>query len=1819
MRWLMTEPYIDPCNCEMLLETDELFSGKPLLITVVTKDQYGRISFNDKVTVELWITNAENCMQDVSVLSNMDKSKMRSIVYQPTYLNRARYVAITMMKSAQGYSFEELRLAHQSCSIAKEVLSVRCQQDGFYLAAWIPKRSGNYRIECRVDTFLIDQTQTIDIKNGLVTKKPANTNLCQTLKFSTATCNATDTRGIRIRIQPDLASNSIGNVPVGATLFFTQELENKDGVWLKLSEESTTLFCPGFSKRNAVWCLQYHKHLKKVLLIKEMETNSDRNDTSNSATMQSIVMVCEENYRIVAHEMQAGVPIRATPSKFARIFGFINAADVISSVGWVQNPEGIWIQLDRTVLAKFVQHASMGTLTGDGYCLVQENVASTAYFERIISPSTSVSAFNQRLQEESDDARQASTQTSPSSEEKVKLHITKARIRHEYQSRMKPTVKVPPQNTVSRNHIPYAMETTIADCIRSVFAAILWNEQLIYDAMACAAFLKFHPELQRLQFRNELTVTSNMFSELTEFNIPISLQILLALFKEISSAVLNVIEKHLILPSPPMALKTSAIDRKCSLTNTQVYFCELCERWFPSLITAHMSIAHPGCGRHAGGQGYNSLGKLTTGWTGNCGDGGTSYLTWYLLCQKCREYYLIKTESQRQKVKKLRARSFRISTGNTEPQTILKNNAVFLLQLNYANHASNDKEVLNDLVGSKETRTKHSEENLDYLFTIPSSFNPSLQGSSNSSQITRKISKPFDPIAALMPNHSVAPYASDPGPKRSRTDDDVSLPSSEPSVHPVEAIKRSRIGSIFNATESQLLLASPSNALKVIAQNKANPSSIHTTCQRPVMAFLIQHHNLQHLRDAMHLATSRAALFEKAFHTLNWLLRNTTNPLSVIDILWHFVNALHQQEMPQLIHPMKLTFLSGHFRSHMMAKFHTILNTVASVLKNYEHISLETLRCCLHSWMFNFLPEDQDLILKSQIIDTLSRIVSESNNDGSRTVDATDQNKSIIEIHKMEDLTAIMTIETISHPAMVPYLLDKNTDTFWESGDEEKGQTKIIKVRSNRSGSKFAHISIFVDNVKDDAHKVEHVCFAEQYEKEYRKIKSRLIDSDFRGWIKCSINQNCSLIIIELKSSDHHVRLRQLQVLGRNPQLPETSVATFKHSPSIFMHFDTITSDAFELFRLIASFAFGNESTKDEELQQQVLNILFSKSQLNSLQSYVSTQIVVALEREISLLKDKIKRNYSYSLGLISMLLQISNVKFQKFVNNQTLLASLTELVLFSPENIQRPTLELLEYIFGFFDVKMINDVNHVIDNLLLSMIKAGSFQLRSIPIDITRQINVRESMINDPSLAWHLNRTTSLKIAQEIRKLLSSLCSASSQYGSEWSNAIKRRVAECLTDSVIVNSSYKDSPLIVKSKVFWMAMASLAVIRSEDWLNCSPVWRQTVADIRATIAYCENHDDGSTVASVACGQCGDVNLCGDCSTTIHLPRAKRGHVLRQLASAGASLQIVVHETGCRLKTNRMAILVDYTSLNGLIDFRKDIQSNMNSSSLLLGVPKCRFCGFNNATGMHDTCYEQECQEKLAMACKKVLPCGHLCGGIIDEKICLPCLKCHNSPHLRQDAEDICVICFTDTLSSAPSIQLSSCSHVFHYKCCSTVLLKRWHSARITFSFMDCPVCKLEMAHESLDHLLKPLQELKDDVGKKAALRLTYDGMSSVKEEEKLEYAMKRYAYYQCYKCGRAYFGGEAQCQVNNDVNYDPSELLCGACSDVSQAQICPQHGTDFLEYKCRYCCSIAVFFCFGTTHFCSQCHDEFQRLISMPKNQMPQCPVGPKFTMLTP
>lgn len=290
----------------------------------------------------------------------------------------------------------------------------------------------------------------------------------------------------------------------------------------------------------------------------------------------------------------------------------------------------------------------------------------------------------------------------------------------------------------------------------------------------------------------------------------------------------------------------------------------------------------------------------------------------------------------------------------------------------------------------------------------------------------------------------------------------------------------------------------------------------------------------------------------------------------------------------------------------------------------------------------------------------------------------------------------------------------------------------------------------------------------------------------------------------------------------------------------------------------------------------------------------------------------------------------------------------------------------------------------------------------------------------------------------------------------------------------------------------------------------------------------------------------------------------------------------------------------------------------------------CRFCGVQLAASVasgpvKDVCTQEECQERAAMCCTRVLKCGHPCNGIKNERACLPCLRdscCSASS--AQKGSDFCNICWAEALESAPCIQLI-CGHVFHNSCIRKKLTQRWPSARITFGFSECPLCKHTMEHPSLVDILAPIKQLKAEVESKATQRLSYEGLINTRDlkdpksrffGKPTEYAMDRFSYFLCSRCKHPYFAGQKQCDAGNEEKeYNPADLVCGGCSGGANAATCKKHGAEFIEYKCQFCCSVAVWFCWGTTHFCDDCHTKQNKgayLTKMPATYFAKCP-GPE------
>jgi len=292
-------------------------------------------------------------------------------------------------------------------------------------------------------------------------------------------------------------------------------------------------------------------------------------------------------------------------------------------------------------------------------------------------------------------------------------------------------------------------------------------------------------------------------------------------------------------------------------------------------------------------------------------------------------------------------------------------------------------------------------------------------------------------------------------------------------------------------------------------------------------------------------------------------------------------------------------------------------------------------------------------------------------------------------------------------------------------------------------------------------------------------------------------------------------------------------------------------------------------------------------------------------------------------------------------------------------------------------------------------------------------------------------------------------------------------------------------------------------------------------------------------------------------------------------------------------------------------------------------------CGNDEGTDLKRFPPSLSCAEKERRACgKRHLDCGHRCGGVRSEDVCLPCLhpdcrkKASSSsaplpstasgsaqsaaPSAKlPDGDEWCPICWTEPINAAPAIRLN-CGHVLHHHCAEAMVKKgNTGGRRLTFKSIRCPLCKAVMQHPSINSIVAPQFNMYQKVRRKALQRWVFEQRrplprpNDLSDEDRIAtLAMQKMTFFECSQCNEPYYGGEIECggpeEEEDDLDDDVQaalamELVCRGCASKGQLQ-CPEHGTDFLGWKCRYCCEReAHYFCFGTTHFCYVCHDLWQ------------------------
>ena len=252
---------------------------------------------------------------------------------------------------------------------------------------------------------------------------------------------------------------------------------------------------------------------------------------------------------------------------------------------------------------------------------------------------------------------------------------------------------------------------------------------------------------------------------------------------------------------------------------------------------------------------------------------------------------------------------------------------------------------------------------------------------------------------------------------------------------------------------------------------------------------------------------------------------------------------------------------------------------------------------------------------------------------------------------------------------------------------------------------------------------------------------------------------------------------------------------------------------------------------------------------------------------------------------------------------------------------------------------------------------------------------------------------------------------------------------------------------------------------------------------------------------------------------------------------------------------------------------------------------------------MSDICTtNSDCMTKAEVACLQALDCGHRCGGYVGEKKHPSCIipKC---PSYLERKSQICTYC-NESLESGPFVQLR-CRDLFHYRCLEQCIRKKWCTRRITFGYLKCPNCKVNISIPldcKINTALEPAKELRKKIGEITERRLMLDkrendgpltDSSHRFYQQPKEYAMAIYACYECGKCKKPFIGGQVSCEVeaNADLGEDSKEAF--VCFDCSGGKKCSIHGSESMVNKCKFCCQPATWFCWGNTHFCNDCHEK--------------------------
>ena len=439
----------------------------------------------------------------------------------------------------------------------------------------------------------------------------------------------------------------------------------------------------------------------------------------------------------------------------------------------------------------------------------------------------------------------------------------------------------------------------------------------------------------------------------------------------------------------------------------------------------------------------------------------------------------------------------------------------------------------------------------------------------------------------------------------------------------------------------------------------------------PIVSFLMRWNDLEALQTTMQLTLRKAVCRAYAMQAFNWLLRSVSQPVCIHDLLWCLISSFNDPksfvEKPKkedekdeeadlhppreketgFEHPMSDLNLVGGTVKSLPSNFHVLLQTISDLMLLLP-MGSALQQAAVTCFSIQFWPSDHSFLHQSQVFSTISKILSRGEVD--MEMDHSPKGSySGAGVEQWADITNLAELSVSSRASMIASLTDGSTETFWESGDDDRNKTKFISLKCNGS-SHPRSISVHVDNGRDIGNKVGTLTFkAGRSMDDMAVLKNIEVETRYAGWVTCFLTDNDNQCLkVEIKGPDNTVRLRQVKLIGKASDFPSPYLPNRADSQRIQQ--SNCEVETLRVFRLITSQVFGKllepefeidgpgfDQWDGSDLKEHVVGILFSRSKLSHLQKQVCSHIVTAIAKEASCLRDEWELSLCTGVGSVDL------------------------------------------------------------------------------------------------------------------------------------------------------------------------------------------------------------------------------------------------------------------------------------------------------------------------------------------------------------------------------------------------------------------------------------------------------------------------------------------------------------------------------------------------------------------------------------------------------